>query len=103
MSGERDTDTEKQTFTQGKEKFTYDSMQYNFKSKRAIVRNARSQYGEGFVFSEQIKRNPDQTIYGWHSIYTTCALDTPHFGINARKIKVIPGKLIVSGPCQYYI
>ncbi len=93
----------KQTFTQGKEKFTYDSMQYNFKSKRAIVRNVHSQYGEGYVFSEQVKRNPDQSIYGSHSIYTTCALDTPHFGINAKKIKVVPGKVIVSGPCNIAI
>lgn len=93
----------KQTFTQGKEKFTYDSMQYNFKSKRAIVRNVHSQYGEGYVFSEQVKRNPDQSIYGWHSVYTTCALDTPHFGINAKKIKVIPNKVIVSGPCNIVI
>ena len=99
----KDTSAEKQTFTQGKEKFTYDSLQYNFKSKRAIVRNVHSQYGEGFVFSEQVKRNPDQTIFGSHSIYTTCALDTPHFGINAKKIKVIPGKLIVSGPCNINI
>lgn len=99
----KDTGDEKQTFTQGKEKFTLDSMQYNFKSKRAIVRNVHSQYGEGYVFSEQIKRNPDQTIYGWHSIYTTCALDTPHFGINAKRIKVIPNKVIVSGPCNLTI
>ncbi len=98
----RDTGV-KQTFTQGKDKFTYDSMQYNFKSKRAIVRNVHSQYGEGFVFSEQVKRNPDQTIYGLHSIYTTCALDTPHFGITVKKMKVIPNKLIISGPCNITI
>src|SRR6185503_4611507 len=35
---------DKPSFTQGKEKFYYDSMQYNFKSKRALVRNVRSQY-----------------------------------------------------------
>ena len=99
----KDADTEKQTFTQGKEKFSYDSMQYNFKSKRAIVRNVHSQYGEGYVYSEQVKRNPDQSIYGLHSIYTTCALDTPHFGIVARKIKVIPGKVIVSGSANLFI
>jgi len=93
----------KQTFSQGKEKFSYDSLQYNFKSKRAIVRNVHSQYGEGYMYSEQVKRNPDQTIYGAHSIYTTCALDTPHFGIVADKIKVIPGKVIVSGPANLYI
>ena len=99
----KDTAESKQTFTQGKEKFTYDSLQYNFKSKRAIVRNVHSQYGEGYVYSEQVKRNPDQTIFGLHSIYTTCALDTPHFGIVANKIKVIPGKVIVSGPANLYI
>ena len=88
------------TFTQGKEKFTYDSLQYNFKSKRAIVRNVQTQYGEGFVHSEQIKRNPDEVIYGAHSVYTTCALDTPHFGIVAKRIKIVPNKLIVSGPAN---
>jgi hypothetical protein len=93
----------KPTFLQGQEKFTYDWLQYNFKSKRAIVRNARSQYGEGFVHSDQVKRNPDESIYGYKSIYTTCALDTPHFGIRARKIKVIPDRIIVSGAANLTI
>lgn len=73
------------SFSQGQEKFTYDTLQYNFKSKRAIVRNPKTQYGEGFVFSQQVKRNPDQSIYGYRNLYTTCALDTPHFGIRAQK------------------
>jgi lipopolysaccharide assembly outer membrane protein LptD (OstA) len=94
---------ERPTFTQGQEKFTYDSLQYNFKSKRAIVRNARSQYGEGYVYSMQVKRNPDQSIYGHNNVYTTCALDTPHFGIAAKKIKVIPGKVVASGPANVTI
>ncbi|XZF14222.1 putative LPS assembly protein LptD [Chitinophagaceae bacterium MMS25-I14] len=91
------------TFTQGSELVTYDSLQYNFKSKRAIIRNARSKYGEGYVFSQQVKRNPDQSIYGWHNIYTTCSLDTPHYGIWARKIKVIPGKVIAAASAHIVI
>lgn len=94
---------EKPTFKQGSETFVYDKLQYNFVSKRAIVRNARTQYGEGFVFSEQVKRNPDQSIYGYHSVYTTCSLDTPHFGIRAKKIKVIPNRIIASGPANLVI
>lgn len=94
---------ERPSFAQGQEKFTYDTMQYNFKSKRAIVRNARSQYGEGFVHSQQVKRNPDQSLYGYRSVYTTCALDTPHFGIYANKIKIIPNKVIASGPANFHI
>jgi len=99
----KDTGTDRPSFKQGSEKFTYDSMQYNFRSKRAIVRNVSTQYGEGYVLSQQIKRNPDQSIYGWRSVYTTCALDTPHFGIRAKKIKVIPDRVIISGPANLNI
>ena len=91
------------SFTQGSETFTYDSIKYNFKSKRAIVRNPRTQYGNGYVYSKQIKRNPDQSIYGYRNIYTTCALDTPHFGIRAKKIKVIPGRVVASGAANINI
>lgn len=95
--------TEKPTFTQGTEKVAYDSLQYNFKSKRAIVRNAKSQYGEGYLHSMQVKRNPDQSIYGLHNVYTTCALDEPHFGIVTKKIKVIPNRVAASGPANIAI
>ena len=91
------------SFTQGSETFTYDSIRYNFKSKKAIVRNPRTQYGNGYVYSEQIKRNPDQSIYGLKNLYTTCALDTPHFGIKAKKIKVIPGRVVASGAANINI
>ncbi len=91
------------TFTQGAETVTYDSLQYNFKSKRAIIRNARTQYGEGFVISQQVKRNPDQSIFGWRNIYTTCALDTPHFGIHASRIKVVPNKVIASASANIVV
>lgn len=92
-----------QEFKQGEETFTYDTMRYNFKSRRAIVRNAHTKYGDGYVISEQVKRNPDESIYGFRSIYTTCNLDHPHFGIRARKIKVIPGRIIASGPANLEI
>src|ERR1043165_55259 len=37
------TKAERPSFKQGSETFTYDYLKYNFKSKRAIVRNARTQ------------------------------------------------------------
>ncbi|RYD52838.1 MAG: LPS-assembly protein LptD [Sphingobacteriales bacterium] len=91
------------TFTQGSEKFTYDELRYNFNTKKALVRNARTQYGEGFMFSDQIKRTPDQSIYGQQAVYTTCNLDTPHFGIRSRRIKVIPGRIAVAGASDFEI
>lgn len=96
--------TSKQEFIQGEEQFNYDTLRYNFNSKRAVVRNARMQYGEGFIHSRQIKRNADESIYGWKSIYTTCNIpDHPHFAIRANKIKVIPNRMIVSGPANVEI
>lgn len=92
-----------QEFSEGSQTSTYDSMKYNFESKRAIVRNAKSQYGEGFVISQQVKHNADGSIYGWKNGYTTCDLDTPHFAIRARRIKVVPGKIIASGPANLEI
>ncbi len=102
-SPERDTAgriVSNQKFNQASQEFTYDSIQYNFDSKRAIVKNAKSQYGEGYIRSEQIKRNADETIYGFKNGYTTCDLDTPHFSIRSRKIKVVPGKIVASGPAN---
>ncbi len=93
----------KPLFKQGAESFTYDSLLYNFKLKKAIVRNAHSQYGEGFVISDQVKRNADQSIYGWQNVYTTCSLEHPHFGIRAKKIKVIPDKIIATGAANLMI
>lgn len=90
-------------FEQGAEKVTYDSLQYNFKSQRAIIHNARSQYGEGFIISSQIKRNPDKSLYGYRNIYTTCALDHPHFGIRTNRIKIIPEKAIAMGSANIEI
>ncbi len=95
--------SERPSFKQGSETFTYDYLKYNFKSKRAIVRNARTQYGEGFVHSTQIKRNPDNSIFGAGSLYTTCSLDTPHFGIRSSRIKVVPGHIIVAGSSNLMI
>lgn len=91
------------TFEQGSEKVSYDSLQYNFKSQRAIIHNARSQYGEGFIQSEQIKRNPDKSLYGYRNVYTTCALDHPHFGIRTNRIKIIPEQAIATGSANIEI
>ncbi|WP_143307386.1 putative LPS assembly protein LptD [Chitinophaga vietnamensis] len=87
----------------GGQSFESDTLKYNFTSQKAMIFNTRSQYGEGFVHSEKTKREADNTIFGFKNGYTTCNLDTPHFSFRARKIKVIPDKLIVSGPANLEI
>lgn len=93
----------KPRITQGQESSTFSSLFYNFKSRRALVENAYSQYGEGFILSEQVKRNNDESINGFRNIYTTCNAEVPHFGIAAKRIKIIPNKVAVSGSANLVI
>jgi LptD protein len=95
--------TEKPLFKQADQLFTFSKLQYNFKSQRALVEGAKTQYNDGFIISKQIKRNQDKSIFGLTNIYTTCNLDTPHFGIYAKKIKIIPDLVGISGPAQLVI
>lgn len=98
-----DTSRAKPRITQGTESSTFSALLFNFKSKRALVENAYSQYGEGFILSNQVKRNNDNTINGYGNVYTTCSDPHPHFGIAAKKIKIIPNRIAVSGPANLVI
>ncbi|MBK7587591.1 MAG: LPS-assembly protein LptD [Bacteroidetes bacterium] len=98
-----DTSKVKPRINQGQESSTFSALYFNFKSKRALVENAYSQYGEGYILSSQVKRNNDNSINGYGNIYTTCNDPHPHFGIAAKKIKIIPNKVAVSGPANLVI
>lgn len=87
----------------GDQSFESDTLRYNFTSQKAKIYNTRSQYGEGYIHSEKTKKAADNTIFGFKNGYTTCNLDTPHFSFRARKIKVIPDKLVISGPANLEI
>jgi hypothetical protein len=62
-----------------------------------------TQEGEGYIHSEVVKRFPTDVLYGLHSIYTTCNLPNPHFYIATSRIKLIPGKSIVTGPADLVV
>ncbi len=93
----------KPSFKQGEQNFTFDSLRYNFKTQKAFVEEAHTQYGEGYLISEKVKRNNDKSISGYKNIYTTCNADTPHFGIYCNRIKVIPNVVGISGPAHLVI
>lgn len=90
-------------FTQGNDKYEADSMKYNFKSEKGIIRGIVTQQGEGYVSSNIAKKGEDGEMFAQYSKYTTCNLKHPHWYINASKIKMIPDKQIVSGPFNLVI
>jgi len=88
----------KPVFTQGSDKYAAESMTYNFKTKRAKIHGVVTQQGEGYIHGESVKKTPENEMYIKDAQYTTCNLEHPHFYIQANKIKVIPGKKLISGP-----
>lgn len=88
-------------FMDTKDQFTSDSMKYNFDTKKALVFNARTTQGEGYVFGEKTYKDPDNNTYIKNARYTTCNDSVhPHFYILAKKFKIIPGKQVVTGPAN---
>ncbi|WP_310396079.1 putative LPS assembly protein LptD [Hymenobacter sp.] len=83
--------------------YTAGSIAYNFKSKKAKVTEAVTTQGEGFVSAAVIKRLPNGDINGLTGRYTTCNLEQPHFYIQAKNMKVIPGDKVVTGPFNLVI
>lgn len=99
--GARDTSGSpysKPNLTQGESKTISDSILFNIKTLRGLTRNTYLQDGEMFVNAEKLKKISSNEFYGYRARFTTCNLDTPHFAIRAKKIKLVTNKLAVSGP-----
>lgn len=93
----------KPIFSQGGDKYNTDTIRYNFKSRKAIIKNIVTQQGEGFVQGQRVKKDPEDNLYLIDAKYTTCNLKEPHFHIAARKIKLVNKKQVISGPFNFVL
>lgn len=94
----RDTGTP--VYKQGDREYISEKMIYNFKSKRGKVFNVVTKEGEGFLHGGEVKRDETENWYVGNAKYTTCNHEHPHFFIQSKRIKLIPQKLIVTGPAN---
>jgi len=58
---------------------------------------------DGYIHGKRVLRDSQENIYVKDAQFTTCNLPNPHFYIKADKIKVIPGKQIITGPANLVI
>lgn len=91
------------TFQDGDQKFSSDEIAYNFETKKGTVNQLVTQQGDGFLVGEKVKKDENNELYAYKAYYTTCDLEHPHFKIVSKKVKVIPNKLIATGPAELYI
>ena len=85
-------------FKEGTKTFKAKEMTYNYKSKKGIIKELVTKEGEAFIHGKKVKKSRSEVMYLKKGEYTTCNAEKPHFSIRANRIKVIPGKKIVSGP-----
>lgn len=107
-TGSRDT-TEKDgikgkpVFVMGQDTYDTDTMSFNFKTKKGFIKHVYTKQKDGFLTSEQSKRNDNGEIYLAHGRYTTCDAPHPDFYIALSRAKVRPGKDVVFGPAYLVV
>ena len=96
-------------FSDGNETFNAKKIKYNFRSRKGIITEATSRQDDVYILSKKgkfVAKDPtaDSTstkakdvIYSQNSIFTSCDLDHPHYGIRSNRQKVIPGETVVVG------
>ena len=88
----------KPIFTEDNQSYETDKITYNFDSKKAKIKGIVTQLDDAYMQGEDVKKNELDELFIHDAKYTTCNLAEPHFHISAKKIKVIPGKKVLSGP-----
>lgn len=90
-------------FKQGNDQYEPDRISYNFKTQKAFISNVYTEQGEGFLISEDSKRDSTGTMYLKGGMYTTCDAKHPHFYLRLTRAKVRPGKDVVFGPAYLVV
>lgn len=88
----------KPQFTQGQMKSVSDSIFYNMKTGKGLIKNTFFQEGEIFMNAVNLKKVSSNEIFASRARFTTCNLDTPHFNFRTSKMKIINNKLGIAGP-----
>ena len=88
----------KPVFTEDSQSYETDKITYNFESRKAKIKGIVTQLDDAYMQGEDVKKNEQDELFIHEAKYTTCNLANPHFHISSKKIKVIPGKKVISGP-----
>ena len=78
-------------------------MKYNFKTKKGIVFEVITKEGDAYIHSEVVKKNEYDEWFGQASKYSTCDLEHPHFYFKSKKVKIVPNKVMVTGPANLWV
>ncbi|MEM8521014.1 putative LPS assembly protein LptD [Flavobacterium sp. PL12] len=85
-------------FKQGTNVIEPDSIRFNFKTKKALIWNSRSEQGEFKIKAAITKKENDSVYFLKGARFTTSKdIDNPEYYFQTNKVKFIPGKKVVTG------
>ena len=90
--------TQLPNFKQGANVVEPDSIRFNFKTKKAIIWNSRSDQGEFKIKAALTKKENDSVYFLKGARFTTSKdVDNPEYYFQTNKVKFVPGKKVVTG------
>jgi lipopolysaccharide assembly outer membrane protein LptD (OstA) len=90
--------TQYPNFKQGASIVEPDSIRFNFKTKKALVWNSRTEQGEFKVKAAISKRENDSVYFMKGARFTTAKdIEDPEYYFQTNKLKFVPGKKVVTG------
>ena len=90
--------TQLPVFKQGANVIEPDSIRFNFKTKKALVWNSRTEQNEFKIKAEITKRENDSVYFMRKARFTTSEdIENPEFYFQTSKVKFVPGKKVVIG------
>ncbi|MFV8325829.1 putative LPS assembly protein LptD [Flavobacterium sp. ZS1P14] len=90
--------TQYPNFKQGANVVEPDSIRFNFKTKKALIWNSRSDQGEFKIKAAVTKKENDSVYFLKKAKFTTSKdVDNPEYYFQTNKVKFIPGKKVVTG------
>jgi len=91
-------------FKQGSNVIEPDSIRFNYKTKKALVWNSKTEQGEFRVKAEKTKKENDSVYFMKGARFTTSKnIDDPEYYFYTNKVKFVPGKKVVVGTTNMVI
>ena len=90
--------TQYPNFKQGSNEVQPDSIRFNFKTKKALIFNSRTEQGEFKIKAAVTKKENDSVYFLRGARFTTSTdVDNPEYYFQTNKVKFVPGKKVVTG------
>lgn len=91
-------------FKQGTNVIEPDSIRFNYKTKKALVWNSRTEQGELRIKSEKTKKESDSVYFMKGARMTTSLdLEDPEYYFYTSKLKFVPSKKVIVGPTTFVV